>query len=70
MQPFKSNSREQIRQDIIDGASSHRITHRIVEWCKLNCTAQVARLAATAQVAAVLKLEQSQAEALVSEFLV
>ena len=61
--------REQIRKAIVAGAGSHRIAFRIVEWCKANCP-QVARLAATSQTMAVLKLSQPQAEALVSEFLV
>lgn len=61
--------REQIRKAIISGAGSHRIALRIVEWCKVNCP-QVAKLAAVSQVMAVLKLSQSQAGALVSEFLV
>tara|TARA_S200002703_G_scaffold129359_2_gene116385 strand:- start:319 stop:525 length:207 start_codon:yes stop_codon:yes gene_type:complete len=62
--------REQIRAAIVKGADSHRIVERIVAWCKLNCTSMVAKHAATSQTMAVLKLSPSQAEAVVSEFLV
>ena len=68
MQP--DQIREEIRQAIVTGADSHRITERTVAWCKANVTPNAVRLAAVAQIVQILKLSQSQAGALVSEFLV
>lgn len=63
-------TREKIRQAIVDGADNHRIAQYIVDWSRTNARVNVVKLAAVAQIAQVLNLSQSQAEALVSEFLV
>ena len=58
--------RDQIRQALIDGRSSHVIVKRVIVWCRKNA-AKSWDTAAIIQIANILNLRLLDARALVSE---
>lgn len=61
---------EKVREALVNGASRHRIAERVVARCMTLPSAANKRLAAIAQLVAILRCDPKHAKALVDEFLI